>query len=122
MRNLSNLEKENTLLFVAGFSFADEHIADITRRAANTNPTLHVVVFAFNDEEGEKISANLKVSGSCLNNNITVLTPSGLKESNKDSQDSKCESFVDTVSQFDFETVNRLFELISGGIVTYGCK
>ena len=62
MRQYSNnLEKENTLLFVSGFSFADEHIADITRRAADTNPTLHIVVFAYSDDDGATIKANLKL-------------------------------------------------------------
>jgi hypothetical protein len=41
LRIYSNeLEKENTVLFVLGFSFADEHIREITLRAANSNPTL----------------------------------------------------------------------------------
>ena len=59
MRQFSNnLEKENTLLFVMGFSFADEHLADITRRAANTNPTLHVIIFAYDDGQKDVISNN----------------------------------------------------------------
>lgn len=40
------LEMENALLFVFGFSFADEHILDITRRALR-NPTAKVVIFAY---------------------------------------------------------------------------
>lgn len=48
MRMYSNiLEKENSVLFVSGFSFADEHIKEITRRALNSNPTLLVIVFNF---------------------------------------------------------------------------
>ena len=40
LRLYSNeLEKENTTLFTMGFSFADEHIRNITIRAANSNPT-----------------------------------------------------------------------------------
>ena len=57
MRIYSNaLERENSILFVMGFSFADEHIAQITKRAADTNPTLQVVVLAYSekDEEGYK--------------------------------------------------------------------
>ncbi|MDO4214046.1 MAG: hypothetical protein Q4D10_07930, partial [Bacteroidales bacterium] len=74
MRQYSNnLEKENTILFSAGFSFADEHIADITRRAANTNPTLHIVIFAFSDDDGDTIKANLKLTDVCLNNNIVII-------------------------------------------------
>lgn len=121
MRQFSNnLEKENTLLFVSGFSFADEHIADITRRAANTNPTLHIVVFAFNDADGAAIKSNLKIHDVCLNNNITILTPASVKAFNADSQEKQYKEFADNVSNFDFATVNELFELISNGIIIYG--
>ena len=121
MRQYSNnLEKENTLLFVSGFSFADEHISDITRRAANTNPTLHIVIFAFNDADGTTIKANLKLHDVCLNNNIVILTPSSIKDINASSQEKAYKDFADSVTQFDFKTVNDLFEMISKGIVTYG--
>lgn len=50
MRMYSNaLERENTLLFVMGFSFADEHILSITKRALKTNPTLLVVIYAYDE-------------------------------------------------------------------------
>jgi hypothetical protein len=50
LRMFSNeLECENTILFVMGFSFADEHIREIVLRAINSNPTLIVCIFAFND-------------------------------------------------------------------------
>ena len=50
MRLYANaLEKTTTCLFVAGFSFADEHIAQITRRAAASNPTLLVIIFAYDE-------------------------------------------------------------------------
>lgn len=121
MRQYSNnLEKENTLLFVSGFSFADEHITDITLRSANTNPTLQVIVFAFSDSDGETIKANLKLSDVCLHNNILILTPSAFKSLNSDSQVEKYKAFVSGVDRFDFSTINDLFELISQGIVTYG--
>lgn len=38
----NELEKENTVLFVMGFSMADEHIREITIRALKSNPTLKV--------------------------------------------------------------------------------
>lgn len=121
MRQYSNnLEKENTLLFVSGFSFADEHIADITRRAANTNPTLHIVVFAYNDGDGATIKSNLKLPDVCLNNNITILTPTSVKDINCLSQEKRYKEFADDVNQFDFGTVNQLFEMISKSIAIYG--
>lgn len=42
----NELDKENTVLVAFGFSFLDEHIRDITLRALK-NPTLRLVVFAF---------------------------------------------------------------------------
>ena len=64
MRMYSNiLERENAVLFVTGFSFADEHIKKITIRALNSNPTLLVVVFCFNEfdkESIDKLFPNLK--------------------------------------------------------------
>ncbi len=44
----NELDKENTTLLVFGFSFVDEHIFEITQRALK-NPTLKVVIFAFDD-------------------------------------------------------------------------
>lgn len=44
----NELERENCLLVVFGFSFGDEHIRDITFRAMK-NPTLRVVVVAYDD-------------------------------------------------------------------------
>lgn len=121
MRQYSNnLEKENTLLLVSGFSFADEHIADITRRAANTNPTLHIIVFAYNDADGAAIKANLKVHDVCLNNNIVILTPSIFKAQNSASSDQRYSDYANSVTCFDFATINSLYELISNGITVYG--
>lgn len=62
-------------MFCAGFSFADEHIAKITLRAANANPTLTVIVFAYNAGAKAEIEDNLKRCGNMLNNNIIVLSP-----------------------------------------------
>lgn len=47
LRIYSNqLDQENALLVAFGFSFNDEHILDVTRRALK-NPTLRMIVFAF---------------------------------------------------------------------------
>ncbi len=55
----NNLEKENSVLFVFGFSFADEHIKEITLRVAKANPTLLIVIFAFNKAAKEDIEKEL---------------------------------------------------------------
>src|SRR5690606_7821222 len=40
----NHLERENSVLFVLGFSFADEHILKITQRVAKSNPTLLIYI------------------------------------------------------------------------------
>ena len=51
LRLYSNaLEVENSLLFVFGFSFADQHVLDITKRALR-NPTAMIVLFAFQQSD-----------------------------------------------------------------------
>ncbi len=46
-RFANELEKENSVLFVHGFSFRDEHLRDVVVRAARSNPTLQVIVFSY---------------------------------------------------------------------------
>src|SRR5699024_4497086 len=46
----NHLEKENSVLFVLGFSFADEHIKEITKRVLKSNPTLLIVIFCKKDD------------------------------------------------------------------------
>ena len=55
LRIYSNeLEKQNSLLFVFGFSFADEHIFEITRRSL-INPSLLVYIFCYNENSFKKM-------------------------------------------------------------------
>jgi len=44
----NELDRENALLIAFGFSFGDEHILSITRRALK-NPTLRLLVFAYDE-------------------------------------------------------------------------
>lgn len=44
----------SALLFICGYSFADEHINDIICRSLETNPTAHVFAFLFGDLEDPK--------------------------------------------------------------------
>ncbi|MBK8870587.1 MAG: SIR2 family protein [Elusimicrobia bacterium] len=46
----NTLDRENTILIVEGFSFSDEHLLEITRRALK-NPTLKVVIFSHSKDE-----------------------------------------------------------------------
>ncbi len=106
MRMYSNsLEKENTVLFVMGFSFADEHILNITERATRTNPTLLVIIFAYTDAEEQKYKDKFP-----SNNNIIIITPSIFNVQNKKYID---DGVIESVTNFDFEGINKIFGYIS---------
>ena len=108
MRLYSNsLEKENSVLFVTGFSFADEHIANLTMRAANSNPTLQVIIFAYDASEVDKFKSNLKIGGGALNSNIKILTSKAVSEANKDNKD-----FPDLTDHFTMGSVVKLFSYL----------
>ena len=105
MRMYSNaLERTSTLLMVAGFSFADEHLANITRRAANANPTLQIVVFAYDRPAKEIIQNNLLQKGIC-NNNILVISPEDYKHAFKEENPNSNE--FDELEYFDFKSLNE---------------
>jgi hypothetical protein len=72
----NELEKENSILFVMGFSMADEHIREIIIRAIKSNPTLKVFICSYT-EEANDIIANLKADNIDLKNfhNIELIHP-----------------------------------------------
>ena len=75
LRIYSNeLEKENTVLFVLGFSFADEHIKEITFRALNSNPTMICYIVAFDEEAKKQIESCLDL-GRLRYDNIRFIYP-----------------------------------------------
>ena len=47
----NELDRNNALLLVFGFSFADEHIRELTRRAVRSNPKLMVMVSCYTRED-----------------------------------------------------------------------
>jgi hypothetical protein len=99
LRLYSNeLEKENTVLIVMGFSFADEHICEITLRSANSNPTLIVYVFAHSTEAKEEIEGRFG-STSIKNNNIQVLAPEQVLDADGVTLNDKY--------KYDFTTINK---------------
>ena len=80
----NELEKENTLLFVMGFSFADEHIRDLTIRVANSNPTLMIYVFAFDKKSRRRLNCILGLYRNKIkNNNIKIISPNRIEEHEK---------------------------------------
>ena len=116
MRIYSNaLERENSVLFVMGFSFADEHLAQLTKRAAATNPTLQVIIFAFSDNDKDKYLRNLGITGKGGNNNIAIITPTDFKRENN-STDKKHEDLCKEIDHFDLSTINLVFDTIAASI------
>lgn len=115
MRMMSNsLEKENSVLFVMGFSFADEHIRNIVKRALKTNPTLVVFIFAYTDKDKDNYVNLLGENDS----NLIILTPSQF--SNKNNLVT-----ADAIQQFDLESINKAFGLLLNSVPVhfrYGSK
>lgn len=80
LRVFSNeLEREGTVLFVIGFSFADEHLRSLVLRAANSNPTLLVYVFAYSNEAKTEIEIRFR-EAALVFHNLVVLGPSDFEE------------------------------------------
>jgi hypothetical protein len=73
-RFANELEKENSVLLVHGFSFRDEHLRDLVLRAARTNPTLQVIVFCFSREDREGYTRLLPET-EVKNGNILFVAP-----------------------------------------------
>mgnify|MGYP003626694866 CR=1 FL=1 len=70
LRIFSNsMDRDNALLIAFGFSFADEHILDITRRALR-NPTSQLVIFAYNGEAAESFEEKFT-----KHRNVKVVSP-----------------------------------------------
>lgn len=71
-RYSSELEKENCVLFVVGFSMEDEHIREITVRALNSNPTLMIYIFSHSKRISPRYSTLLD---GLKYKNLKVLSP-----------------------------------------------
>ena len=114
MRLYSNaLEKPNSVLFVQGFSFADEHISQVTVRAANNNPTLLVIVFAYDKDAKDEIADNLHKGGTWMNSNIKVMTTEDFTSELDDEDKEKCNGLVN----FDFKSINEyVFKVVANWV------
>ena len=93
----NELERENTLVFVMGFSFADEHIRDLTIRVANSNPTLMIYIFARSSNSKNKLEKILDIENNVKNKNIVIVSPTQSEQDDK--------SFEDDFS-YDFDNIN----------------
>jgi len=75
LRLFSNeLEKENAALFVIGFSCRDEHIRELMVRAARTNPTLQIVIFAYSPHAAAGIEQAFE-GYPITNSNVWLVAP-----------------------------------------------
>ncbi len=120
MRLFSNeLEKPNTILFVGGFSFADEHLSKITLRAANSNPTLQIMIFAYKQTEKNIITKNLNIERGCQNGNICILCPEEYKDSNLKKDDVKVKiNDIESLKYFDLSSIVKfVFKPIADSIL-----
>lgn len=112
MRLFSNsLEKENSVLFVMGFSFADEHIRDIVLRAANTNPTLEIIIFSYGNEY-----EHIEMQSNATNNNVHIFNVTDFNNNNK-KDDFGCEK-ISEWQNFDFATINQFFSIVNSKILS----
>lgn len=64
------MEQENAVLMAFGFSFSDEHILDITKRALR-NPTSQLIIFAYSHEDVSAYEAKFR-----RHRNVSVVAPS----------------------------------------------
>lgn len=78
----SELEKENVVLFVMGFSMEDEHIREITIRAADSNPTLKIYIFCHGKDKDSKMKEKMRI-GKLRYSNIEIIEPEDDDESNE---------------------------------------
>ena len=72
----NELEKESSILYIMGFSMADEHIRDITFRAIKSNPTLKVFICSYL-QSAKDIIENLKQDNIDLKDyhNVELINP-----------------------------------------------
>jgi hypothetical protein len=63
------MDQQNVVLFSFGFSFEDEHILDITKRALR-NPTAHLIIFSY--DRGSVGGYEAKFAQQ---RNVTVISP-----------------------------------------------
>lgn len=78
-RFANELEKENSVLFVHGFSFRDEHLRNLVLRAARTNPTLQVIIFCYSRRELQSYQQLLPET-DVKNGNIEYVVPAKADE------------------------------------------
>lgn len=70
----NELEKENSALFLIGFSCRDEHIRELLLRACRSNPTLQVFIFAYRASTGVELQEVFR-DRPLPNDNMLIIAP-----------------------------------------------
>ena len=94
------LDKPQSVLVVIGFSFQDDHIARMIRRALK-NPELMIYIFCYKDDECYTIKGNLSLQN--IPSNLQIIIPSNLEESIKN-----IENGIET---FNIENLTRILAI-----------
>ena len=106
----NELERENTLLFVMGFSFADEHIRDLTIRVANSNPTLMIYIFAHTTHARGELEKVLDIENNVKNKNIVIISPSQSKQEDESLKDDFFYDFDNINTKIFMQILNKIKE------------
>jgi len=103
----AELEKENSVLFVMGFSMADQHIKAITLRAANSNPTLKIYIFCYLADELDIMRENMQFD-KLKYSNIEIISPEdGVSPDQYNLDEINKNIFTQILSGIENETENK---------------
>ena len=98
-RFANEMEKENSVLFVHGFSFRDEHLRNVVLRAARSNPTLQIIIFCFSRSDYGNYQ-KLIPDTAIKNGNILYIIPEAVEQD----EDEK-KATLDVVTEKYFEPI-----------------
>lgn len=93
----SELERENSVLFIIGFSMADQHIQEITKRVARSNPTLQIYIFCNSRDSKSSMEVKMEINTYA---NISVIAPEYAKDKDKYNYD------LETITNEIFKKIN----------------
>ena len=79
------LDKPESVLFILGFSFQDDHIARMIRRALR-NRSLIIECFCWQDSDEKNYKENLGLNNQNLPRNLKFIKPSQFKNKEKPDQ------------------------------------
>lgn len=108
----TELDKQQSVLFVIGFSFQDEHIGKMIKRAMQ-NPELMIYAFGYSENDKERFLNNLHLKEE--KGNFVILLPSdfakefrttNIDEYNKESYSFTLKNLTDVLKNISKDGVN----------------